>query len=65
MADKSPTNFLPRVPRYLRIAKGDGPIVSDARAASKHDTAGPMSMQPRRKGDIIPPSDTRRDAPRR
>ncbi len=62
MADKTPTKSLPRMPRYLRPAKGSGPIGSDAKAAGKRETAGPMSMQPRRKGDIIPVSDTRRDA---
>jgi uncharacterized protein YjbJ (UPF0337 family) len=33
------------------------------RSADKREPAGPMEMQPRREGDIIPASDTQRDAP--
>jgi hypothetical protein len=64
MADKpkaNSTKSLLRLPRFVRgIAEGDGPIGS---AAGKYRTARPMGMQPRRKGDIIPASDTRRDSP--
>jgi hypothetical protein len=47
--------------RVEELAKKARAKLNDA--ASKRETAGPMGMQPKREGDIIPASDTRRDAP--
>jgi uncharacterized protein YjbJ (UPF0337 family) len=46
-------------PREMRAA---GERVAD-HSVGKREPGGPMEMQPRREGDIIPASDTRRDAP--